>query len=85
MNIYTYIDTCTSTNINDSFLVPCKGLKKLRTNQSFQYPELSQVTPSEIVVGGSLGHETTVPGKFDVDMVILSRGWFVNQKEGSRS
>ena len=46
----------------------------MRKLQRSEYPELSQVKPSEIVVGGSLGHGTIVPGNFDVDLVILSRG-----------
>lgn len=29
---------------------------------------------SEIVEGGSMGHGTTVPGEYDIDLVIYSRG-----------
>lgn len=29
---------------------------------------------SEIVEGGSIGHGTTVPGEFDIDLIIYSRG-----------
>ena len=28
----------------------------------------------EIIKGGSLGHGTAVPGKFDLDLVVYSRG-----------
>lgn len=30
--------------------------------------------PTEIVVGGSLGHGTALPWKFDADIVIYSEG-----------
>ena len=29
---------------------------------------------SEIIKGGSLGHGTAVPGHYDIDLVIYSRG-----------
>ena len=36
--------------------------------------ERTKITPSEVVVGGSLGQGTAVPGKFDIDLVIYTRG-----------
>ena len=32
---------------------------------------------NEVVKGGSMGHGTTVPGHFDVDLVLYSRSKFV--------
>ena len=31
---------------------------------------------SEIIKGGSLGHGTVVPQKYDIDLVVYSRGKF---------
>ena len=30
--------------------------------------------PTEVVVGGSIGHRTALPWKFDADIVIYSEG-----------
>ena len=35
---------------------------------------LSGKRVTEVLKGGSLGHGTTVPGEFDVDLVLLSEG-----------
>ena len=34
----------------------------------------TKITPSEVIVGGSLGQGTAVLGKFDIDLVIYTRG-----------
>ena len=34
------------------------------------------IRPTEIVVGGSLGHGTALPWKFDADIVIYSEGTY---------
>ena len=41
--------------------------------QTFKY-ERDSFNISEIVEGGSMGHGTTVPNEFDIDLVIYSRG-----------
>ena len=38
------------------------------------------ISCSEIIKGGSLGHGTAVPGHYDIDLVIYSRGGQYTQK-----
>ena len=45
-----------------------------RDKSAEDYPMLSRKTVTEVLKGGSLGHGTTVPGEFDVDLVLLSEG-----------
>ena len=44
----------------------CQSQEKLHTECGLR--------PTEIVVGGSLGHGTALPWKFDADIVIYSEG-----------
>jgi hypothetical protein len=43
----------------------------VQTQFRYQYDSFNI---SEIVEGGSMGHGTTVPNEFDIDLVIYSRG-----------
>jgi hypothetical protein len=45
-------------------------VQKLENDFQIKY----RMNVSEIVKGGSLGHGTAVPGKFDLDLVLYSRG-----------
>ena len=48
-------------------------LSTLNFQTQFRY-QYDSFNISEIVEGGSMGHGTTVPGEFDIDLVIYSRG-----------
>ncbi len=44
----------------------------------FSQQNVKSFNISEIVKAGSIGHGTTVPGHFDTDLVIYSRGSYVS-------
>ena len=48
-------------------------LSTLNFQTQFRY-QYNSFNISEIVEGGSMGHGTTVPNEFDIDLVIYSRG-----------
>ena len=55
------------------YIVSCYSHGQDNTERQRFGGAISQIAISEVFKGGSLGKGTTVPGDFDVDLIIFSR------------